>query len=284
MSTTWSQRQDLLSREVHPADIIPAWASAYGDDQYGIWADLHVGQKASKDEGMPVVQRMRYIEPGTFWMGSPDDELERNESEGPRHLVTLTHGFWLADTACTQAMWALVMGENPSHFKGDDRPVDSVSWNSVRRFMEQLEAMVDGCGARLPTEAEWEYACRAGTQTPFSFGSNITTDQVNYDGNYPYAKGKKGVYRQATVPVKSLPCNDWGLYQMHGNVWEWCADDQRTYTTEHVMNPEGSKESGRSHRVLRGGSWGHYARGCRSAYRHANVPGRGWSTTASVLP
>jgi len=267
-------------REVHPAGIIPAWASAYGDDPYGIWAELHL---VPADGGDPVVQRMRYIEPGTFWMGAQKDEPERQNLELPRHLVTITRGFWLADTACTQALWVAVMKKNPSSFKGDDRPVESISWDDVQNFLTRLKESVPACGARLPTEAEWEYACRAGTATPFWFGDTIATEQVNYDGNYPYAGGAKGQYRKETVPVTALPCNGWGLYQMHGNVWEWCADGRREYEPREVAveNPEGPAD--RSPRALRGGSWDYEARRCRSACRLASHPDDDWLGTGFRL-
>lgn len=127
--------------------------------------------------------------------------------------------------------------------------------------------MVSGLKAQLPTEAQWEYACCAGTDTPFSFGDNITPEQVNYEGNYPYAGGKKGLYRQKTVPVKSLPANPWGLYEMHGNVWEWCQDAwQEKLPAKPVTDPEGAGgDTGQ--RVVRGGSWLDEGRYCRSAYR-----------------
>ena len=122
---------------------------------------------------------------------------------------------------------------------------------------------------RLPTEAEWEYACRAGTTTPFSFGDNITTDHVNYDGNYPYNNGLKGIYRAGTVDVKTFPCNDWGLYEMHGNVWEWCADKYGEYSKEQLIDPIEQSEA--SDRVLRGGCWFNYAWDVRSANRNNNM-------------
>ena len=222
-----------------------------------------------------LVQRLRWIEPGSFWMGSPADEPERWDKEGPRHLVTLSRGFWLADTACTQALWQRVMKDNRSRFKGPDRPVEQVSWEDVQRFLRALKAKLAGCAvAGLPTEAEWEYACRAGTETPFSFGAQVTPDQVNYDGNYPYAGGERGVDREETVPVKSLPPNAWGLYEMHGNVWEWCADGQRTYTDKPQVDPQGNPGEGdAARRAARGGSWINNARGVRSAYRYAFRPG-----------
>jgi hypothetical protein len=168
--------------------------------------------------------------------------------------VRLSRGFWLADTVCTQALWQAVTGANPSHFKDDARnPVESVSWDDVQAFLSELNRRVPGLQARLPSEAEWEYACRAGTTTPFSFGDNITPEQVNYDGNQPYAGGEKGLYRQKTVPAGSLPANPWGLYEMHGNVWEWCADWYGDYPNTPQVDPTGPQTGGS--RVLRGGSW-----------------------------
>ena len=125
-------------------------------------------------------------------MGSPDNEPEREDDEGPQHQVTLTEGFWLADTACTQGLWLAVMGgKNPSRFTGDpDLPVETVSWYDVQKFLAKLQAYLPaGVTAVLPTEAQWEYACRAGSSTAFSFGDNISTDQANYNGKYPYNKG-----------------------------------------------------------------------------------------------
>ena len=124
------------------------------------------------------------------------------------------------------------MGENPSHFKGEDLPVESVSWDDVQTFLNALNGLRPELKLELPSEAQWEYACRAGTQTPFWFGDTITTDQANYNGNYPYGDEPKGENRRKTVAVKALPANGWGLYQMHGNVWEWCADRYGSYAAE----------------------------------------------------
>ena len=220
----------------------PPWASAVGVDEFGLYADFRI-------EG--VTQRMRWIPPGEFLMGSPEDEPERVDNER-RHEVVLTHGFWLAETACTQALWEAVMGKNPSRFKGPERPVENVSWDDVQGFIARLNERVPGLELRLPTEAEWEYACRAGTQTPFWFGDNITPEQANYDGNYPYAGGKKGLYREQTVEVKALPANGWGLYQMHGNVWEWCADWFGEYPRRVCHRSQGST-AGRQPRAARRG-------------------------------
>lgn len=158
------------------------------------------------------------------------------------------------------------MRRNPSRFKGADRPVEQVSWNQVHNFLERLNAAVPGGGFRLPTEAEWEYACRAGTTTAFWFGNQITPEQVNY-----YAGGRKGIGREATVAVQALPCNSWGLYQMHGNVWEWCQDWYGAYASGPVVDPIGSPEG--ALRVLRGGCWISHGGNVRSASRVALDPG-----------
>ena len=239
-----------------------SWSKGnYGFDQYGLYADLEI-------EG--IIQRMRWIHPGTFLMGSPEGEPERNKNE-KQHEVTLTNGFWLADTACTQQLWEKIMGENPRKLKGDAQlPIESVTWDDCQEFLQALGKRFKGLDFRLPTEAEWEYACRAGTRTPFSFGDNITTDQANYNGYYPYNDGPKGENREKTVPVKDLSCNQWGLYQMHGNVWEWCADWSGDYPAGSVENPKGPTKG--DDRVLRGGSWIFYGRSVRSASRNRILP------------
>ncbi|WP_320005672.1 formylglycine-generating enzyme family protein [Maridesulfovibrio sp.] len=240
---------------------VPPWAETFGFDQYGLYAELNIAG---------ITQRMRWIQPGTFTMGSPEDEPERFDSE-IQHKVTLTEGFWLADTACTQELWEKVMHNNPSYFKGDAQlPVDGVSWNDCQEFIQTVNGKLNGLKLRLPTEAEWEYACRAGTETPFSFGENITTKQVNYDGNNPYKNGVKGEYREKTVAVNKLPCNQWGLFQMHGNVWEWCADRYGEYEQESVKDPKGPADG--VNRVLRGGSWFYYGWLVRSANRSRSTP------------
>jgi len=237
--------------------------STFGIDAFGVYWDLNLHAKG-------VTQRLRYIAPGSFWMGSPDSEPGRHNNEGPQHPVTLTEGFWLADTACTQALWlAVAGGENPSNFKDDTQcPVEQVSWNDVNeKLLPKLQALLPpGFEATLPTEAQWEYACRAGTSTPFSFGDNIDPSFVNYHGKYPYNNGPKGEYRERTVPVKALPANDWGLYQMHGNVFEWCWDEPRKYAESAIVDPTGA--IGDDRRVLRGGSWGGVAKQARSTYRN----------------
>lgn len=234
-----------------------------GRDQYGLYADLSVND---------VTQRFRWIEPGSFMMGSPPDEAERYDDE-TQHQVTLTQGYWLADTAVTQAFWLAVMGDNPSSFKDDPQnPVEQVSWDDAQTFIGKLNELIPSLQAQLPTEAQWEYACRAGTRTPFSFGDNITPEQVNYDGDRPYAGGAKGLDRGKTVPVKSLPANPWGLYEMHGNVWEWCADAwQEDLGSAAAVDPLTQGVMG-AYRVVRGGSWIFNGRFVRSAIRFHYAP------------
>ncbi|HVS40296.1 MAG TPA: bifunctional serine/threonine-protein kinase/formylglycine-generating enzyme family protein [Gemmataceae bacterium] len=214
--------------------------------------------------------KFAWIPPGTFLMGSPPIEPEREHDE-VQHKVKLTKGFWMGVHQVAQAQWQVVMGSNPSHFKGDSLPVEQISWDDAAAFCEAL-GRKDGKPYRPPTEAEWEYACRAGTTTPFHFGSAISTNQVNYDGNYVYNQGRKGVYRQKTTLVGSFPANAWGLFDMHGNVWEWCQDFYDAYETRDDTDPQGAGSEGG--RVLRGGSWDSYPCFCRAAFRGRYHPDR----------
>jgi formylglycine-generating enzyme required for sulfatase activity/serine/threonine protein kinase len=202
------------------------------------------------------------IPAGEFQMGSPVSEADRGSDE-TQHRRVIRQAFYLGVTEVTQTQWEKVTGNNPSSFKGGNLPVEQVSWEDCQEFLKQA-----GGGLRLPSEAEWEYACRAGTTTPFSFGATITPEQVNYDGNYPYGNGRVGQYRQRTVVAGSLPANAWGLHEMHGNVWEWCEDSSAPYPGSGTEEP--TRAAGA--RVLRGGSWNYNARDCRAANRYANSP------------
>lgn len=226
------------------------WAEAYGEqgsDEFATpWADIEIGG---------VVQRMRWIGPGSFLMGCDPGDPHGDDDEKPQHRVTLTKGFWLADTACTQGLWQAVTGQNPSGFKGSaDLPVENVSWDDVTGLFLPKVTQRLGVQAELPTEAQWEFACRAGRQTPYWFGAEVTEDQVNFGGTVGQ-----------TVPVKDRPANGWGLYQMHGNVEEWCEGSGRIYGATAVENPPGGQDS--RFRALRGGSWDGRAWWVRSAYR-----------------
>ena len=237
----------------------PAWASAAGRDNYGLWADLEVGG---------VVQRMRYIRPGRFLMGSPETENGRSDYEGPQHQVTLTKGFWLAATPCTQELWKAVMGTNPSHFKGAKRPVEQVSLDDVAFFLTKLgKGLKRGnMVARLPTEAQWEYACRAGTQTSTYAGEEeaVRKEIAWYSANSS----------SKTHEVAQKLANPWGLFDTLGNVWEWCADiwsGNYNYSGGRPVNPEGPDVG--PDWVYHGGSWHSRARNIRAAARGRYGPG-----------
>jgi formylglycine-generating enzyme required for sulfatase activity len=175
----------------------------------------------------------------------------------------------MATTEVTQKQWEAVMGDNPSFCVGDDLPVETVTWEQAAEFCRKL-SLKEGGKYRLPTEAQWEYACRAGTTTPFCTGATISTDQANYDGNHTYAGGRKGEFREATTAAGSFAPNGWGLHDMHGNVWEWCADWYSEYPQGDVTDPTGPASGDR--RVSRGGCWVNFPAVCRSANRAGVVP------------
>jgi formylglycine-generating enzyme required for sulfatase activity len=227
---------------------------------------------------------------GTFQMGSPEDEVDRFDDEGPQHSVTVP-SFFMSEYPIVKAHWWVVsqmpqiksnLEASPSHFsKGTDEPVESVSWEEAVEFGARLSRH-SGRTYRLPSEAEWEYACRAGTTTPFHCGETITTDLANYRGtddedlewSGSYGRGPKGIYREKTTPIDTFSHNAFGLYDMHGNVWEWCEDHWHD-------NYQGAPTDGsawidlnaekNAERVMRGGSWIYSPRFCRSATRYFNT-------------
>lgn len=235
------------------------------------------GELRNVDIGGGVEMEFAWIPSGKFLMGSPTSEKGRMEWEGPQHEVRFAQGFWMGTTPVTQAQYERVMGGNPSYFKGDSQPVEQVSWNDATHFCSALQKGLSGEWAgwkvRLPSEAEWEYACRAGTTTPFHYGDSLDATMANFDGNYPYGNGRKGEYRGKTTPVKSFKSNEWGLYDMHGNVWEWCEDKWHDNYAGAPTDGSAWLEGGSGNRVLRGGSWSSLAKICRSAFRNIDVPG-----------
>ncbi|KST62300.1 Sulphatase-modifying factor protein [Mastigocoleus testarum BC008] len=242
------------------------------------------------DLGEGVVKEMIAIPGGQFMIGSPAWELERLENEGPQQIV-IVEPFFMGKFTVTQAQWARVacfpklkidLDPDPSYFKGLDRPVEKVSWNDVQEFCARLSVHTK-MNMRLPTEAEWEYACRAKTSTPFYFGETISMSLANYRGTDwadedieykgSYAGGPKGKYRQQTTNVGIFPANPFGLYDMHGNVWEWCQDDWReNYDITLPGSTADIEISETKRKVLRGGSWHSFPDSCRSASRLRGIP------------
>ncbi|BAZ08029.1 bifunctional serine/threonine-protein kinase/formylglycine-generating enzyme family protein [Calothrix sp. NIES-3974] len=223
-----------------------------------------------EDLGNGITLEMVQIPPGTFTMGSPSKEAERSSNEGPQRQVTV-RGFYIGKYTITQAQYEAIMGNNPARFKGAKRPVENVSWDDAVAFCRKLSQKT-GRSYRLPSEAEWEYACRAGTTTPFYFGETITTDLVNYDGNHTYGSAPKGVYRKETSEVGKFPPNAFGLYDMHGNVWEWCQDDW--YADYKGAPTDGSARlsgNNNQNKLVRGGSWYFSPAYCRSSFRNSNT-------------
>jgi uncharacterized protein (TIGR02996 family) len=210
--------------------------------------------------------RFAWVPPGVFLMGSPDRESQRREDE-TRHRVRLTRGLWFGVHAVTQAQWRPVMDTTPSHFQGEDFPVDLVAWGDCQAFCAALRER-DGRRYALPTEAEWEYACRAGTTTPFHFGTALNGLQANCDGTNPYGSVVQGPNLEEPAVVGSYPANAFGLHDMHGNVWEWCQDWFAPYASppEGVEDPVHLQESPDG-RCGRGGSWYSPAWSCRSGHR-----------------
>jgi uncharacterized protein (TIGR02996 family) len=246
---------------------------------------------------VPVLQnsigmRLALIPPGKFLMGSPPDEQERFENEGPQHEVQITRPFYLGIFPVTQAQYQQVMRRKPSYFrpggegKGEvqgletgDFPVERVSWEDAVAFCQRLSEKAEEKRERrlyiLPSEAQWEYACRGGASasSPFHYGASLSSSQANFNGNYPYGGGAEGPYLGRPTAVGSYPPTAWGLFDMHGNVWEWCADwyDERYYADSPGKDPTGPTTGQR--RVLRGGCWRYNGKYCRSAFRYRSEPG-----------
>ena len=232
----------------------------------------------AEDLGNGVLLEMVKIRSGTFQMGSPKDQ--GRDSEKPQHSVTVP-AFLMGKYPVTQAQWRsvaalpqveIMLNPDPAYFNGDNRPVEQVSWHEAVEFCQRL-SLATGHQYRLPNEAEWEYACRAGTTTEFHFGETITTDLANYNGNKTYGAGPKGIYRQQTTDVGSFPPNAYGLYDLHGNVWEWCLDDWhdnfRQAPTDGSAWVAGGNSDGR---LIRGSSWYIDPAYCRAALRDYGNP------------
>ncbi len=237
-----------------------------------IFTQSILGGNTNKIIEIPSIgYKMVYILPGTFIMGSPVSAKWR-QSDELQHKVTIAKGFYLGITEITQGQWCTIMGNNSARFKncGDNCAVAKVSWEDCQEFIKKLNQKEKIDAYRLPSEAEWEYACRAGTDTPFFFGECLSTDQANYRGNLQLSGCATGKYRGEIIPVRNFPPNAWGLYDMHGNASEWCQDWYGNYPSDSVTDPKGPLSG--SHRVCRGGGWNNSAHICRSAYRSLSRP------------
>ncbi|MCA2669187.1 MAG: SUMF1/EgtB/PvdO family nonheme iron enzyme [Microcystis sp. M114S2] len=290
-----SENSKTPNKEEQIKQILPVQSQTFTFETFTVNPNGKVSPPESKtaryyseDLGNGITLEMVAIPGGTFRMGTEDEEIERLvkkfgsdrfRRERPQHEVTVPP-FFMGKYPITQAQWKAIaatakididLETNPSNFKGDELPVERVNWYQATEFCKRLSRETKR-EYRLPSEAEWEYACRAGTTTPFYFGETITGELANYDASNTYAEEAKGEYREETTPVGQFPPNAFGLYDMHGNVWEWCAD---TWHDNYDGAPtDGSvwTENGNNNRSpMRGGSWYSYPTSCRSAYRSLNI-------------
>jgi|WetSurMetagenome_2_1015567.scaffolds.fasta_scaffold122015_2 formylglycine-generating enzyme required for sulfatase activity len=266
--------------------VPPIWATAWGKDEFGVYASFSINE---------VSQRLRWIPPGRLWMGSPKGEAGRNYNERHRHEVTIASGFWMMDTPVRQCLWQAVMDDNPSRFKSPDRPVESVDWDMIQQFLSRLNSKVAGLELALPSEAQWEYACRAGSETATYAGDleilgvhNVPVlDRIAWyggnsgvgfelDNGEDISRRLKKQYPDTpsgTHPVGEKLPNAFGLHDMLGNVWEWCADHWHdNYDGAPTNGSAWIEDDAAADYVMRGGSWSCVARAVRAACRSCFTP------------
>jgi formylglycine-generating enzyme required for sulfatase activity len=278
--------EQLTTKSAEVYSVWPFDAKEAAKRQNDTANSLGVKKGLTLDLGNRVAMKLVLIPAGKHMMGIPKEELlmlpiEEEKSriprkldgsgEGPQHEVTLTRPFYMGIYTVSQAQYQQITGTNPSGFKGATNPVEKIPWADAVDFCQKLSQKT-GRTVRLPTEADWEYACRAGTATTFHTGDTINADQANYWAIYTWGNGKKGVYRQKTTPVGTFKPNAWGLYDMHGNVLQWCSDwyGKDYYAKSPAADPPGPETGVR--RVMRGGCLGYKPSMCRSAYRENLMP------------
>ncbi|MHC5718659.1 MAG: formylglycine-generating enzyme family protein, partial [Nostoc sp.] len=285
-SNLWKVLSEALAKKVNKTNLKNVIQQQVNYSEIDIHRSFRQAQYFIEDLGNEIWLEMVQIPGDTFVMGSPPEELEHQDDESPQHTVTV-QPFFMGKYTVTQAQWKAVaslpqvnrkLDPEPSRFKGANRPVEQVSWYEAVEFCDRL-SQYKGRPYSLPSEAEWEYACRAGTTTPFHFGETITSELANYRATETDGAGVKGTYREETTPVGSFnAANAFGLYDMHGNVWEWCLDDWHSnYEGAPIdgspwfdnKNDNLSQKQGRA--VLRGGSWFIIPTFCRSASRNNNI-------------
>jgi formylglycine-generating enzyme required for sulfatase activity/predicted Ser/Thr protein kinase len=272
LTDRWQAAAEWMEKVVAPSSPSESRVVARSESLRSPLDDGAIGEVVEIKLPRQVVIPLCYCPAGSFRMGSPVSEKNRSKNEN-QVQVRISQGFWMGQTEVTQRQWVAVMGSNPSSFKGDDLPVERVSWNDAQDFIDKLNRLVElpkGWKYALPSEAQWEYACRAGTERVFWFGDSLSGWEANVDGRSPYGSDKKGPYLGQTSAVGSYKPNAWGLYDMHGNVYEWCADwygEMLAGGSDPVGAPTGA------HRVFRSGSWFDCGFRCRSAHRAGNGPG-----------
>ena len=276
----WNACQTLANCQFPPLDIpLLSWLCGICGISWTDFAGMFTGESNLKENmtimlpgGVPL--ELAWCPAGIFQMGSPDNEAERDNDE-LLHKVKISQGFWMGIYPVTQKQYKAVMGNNPSNYDGfDNHPVENVTWFDAKAFckkaLEGSENIPGGMVFDLPTEAQWEYACRAGTTTTFHFGDKLNGSQANCDGTRPYGTTQEGPNTDCTCNVGSYAPNAWGLYDMHGNVWEWCNDWYGEYTDGFATDPQGAA-NGTQHSE-RGGSWRNAAKRCRAAIRRKSEP------------
>lgn len=281
---------DLLEEDDMPAeqlgeDMSEEIESLKKQLRTGYLGNVFLDQEIELELVRGVKMKFVLVPCGKFLMGSPEDEKRRCENEGAQHPVTIRKAFYMGAYEVTQKQFEVIVRYGPgpkkrggkqiwslfqcsalpSKVRGENLPVESITWNEAGTFCQEVSRRTRH-RVHLPTEAQWEHACRAGSKTPFSTGETLDTDHANYDGNYIYGNGKQGTYHLQQIPAGSLKPNAWGLYDMHGNVWEWCLDWHAPYPPQRAVNPTGGRSS-EELRVCRGGSWVNFPWHCRSTCR-----------------